>query len=204
MGRQSDGSPAQFILVSLAVLGLLAVAIAIVAGLPSVAGLWRVASSQPRFGSFAVAGPARERALIAIAGAIGVYPSYETDRSRARISSARTSGVLCSSMTLAFGSTSLSTLHRDPARWDPASAGPNMTSLPVAIDGVSSTALVTLAADPNFHGGDGLVGVAGPYVMHNGWCYSFGFLTTGVNDTHLHMADPAHLLNFPMQPLIAR
>jgi hypothetical protein len=71
--------------------------------------------------------------------------------------------------------------------------GPNMTSLPVSIDGASSTALVTLAADPNFRGGDGLVGVAGPYVMHNGWCYSFGFLTTSVNDTHLHMAEIQHI-----------
>jgi hypothetical protein len=68
-----------------------------------------------------------------------------------------------------------------------------MTSLAVSIDGVSSTAWVVLTVDPNFQGGDGLVGVAGPDILHGGWCYSFGFLTSSVDDTHLHMAEIQHI-----------
>jgi hypothetical protein len=68
-----------------------------------------------------------------------------------------------------------------------------MNRLVVSIDGVSSPAWVALSVDPNFRGGDGLLGVAGPEIMHNGWCYSFGFLTTSVDDTNLHMTEIQHI-----------
>jgi hypothetical protein len=75
----------------------------------------------------------------------------------------------------------------------PGVGGSNVSSLAVLIDGVSSTALVVLAVVPGFRGGEGLVGVTGPIVMHNGWCYSFGFLTRSVEVTQLHTAEVQHI-----------
>jgi hypothetical protein len=71
--------------------------------------------------------------------------------------------------------------------------GTKVNRLVITIDGVASPAWVVLATDPNFRGGDGLVGVTGPEIMHNGWCYSFRFLTTSVDDTNLHMAEIQHI-----------
>jgi hypothetical protein len=63
----------------------------------------------------------------------------------------------------------------------------------VSIDGVSGVAFISLRADPNFQGGDGLTGITGPYVMRNGWCYWFGFLTTAYDYTNQHMAEIQHI-----------
>lgn len=60
----------------------------------------------------------------------------------------------------------------------------------VSIDGFDGVAYISSVPGPF---SDGLVGVAGPQFMHKGWCYSFGFLTTSIDDTHLHMAQIEHI-----------
>jgi hypothetical protein len=59
------------------------------------------------------------------------------------------------------------------------------TELKVSIDGVPSIAFV--AQQPG--GPDATAGVAGPELVHSGWCYSFSFTTTSVPSTNEHLAE---------------
>jgi hypothetical protein len=65
--------------------------------------------------------------------------------------------------------------------------------LNVTIDGTPATAFFADGGASSFAGGDGLTGIAGPYVMHAGWCYSFGFLTTSAASTRQHLPEIEHI-----------
>jgi hypothetical protein len=58
------------------------------------------------------------------------------------------------------------------------------TELKVSIDGTQASAYVVPPGGP-----DGMAGVSGPEIQHEGWCYSFGFITTSVADTNEHLAE---------------
>jgi len=62
---------------------------------------------------------------------------------------------------------------------------PNSTELKVSIGGVTTSAYV--ATKPG--GPDMTAGIAGPELLHEGWCYSFSAITVSVATTNEHLTE---------------
>ena len=64
----------------------------------------------------------------------------------------------------------------------PATLAPSVTKRNVTVDGVAGTQYLSAS------------GAAGPYALHNGWCYTFRFLATSAQDINQHLSEVDSIL----------
>ena len=62
------------------------------------------------------------------------------------------------------------------------SISPSVTTRQVSTDGAAGIQYLSSS------------GAAGPYVLHNSWCYTFGFIVTSTQDLQQHMTEIDHIL----------